>query len=271
MSAAILLDPIFRIPFLTGLCLAVALSLIGALLRMRNEWLAALGLSQIAAAGGMLAALLHWPVMLCAFGAAFLTLSVRWLSQVSNSHHALLILVGWSMTLLLGSFVDHGFHQAESLLRGQLYFAHTIHLVGAGLLMGVAVAGFRWLSPLLLTARFFPDFHRANRRPVWTYRSSFAVLTVSAAVLGTVTIGAFPAFAMLFVPPWIAFVLVDGWYRSVLLTVFIGVVAYLISFTVAMLVDFPFGPVLVAVLVAASALRFFSGARHRVPRMRKLD
>jgi zinc transport system permease protein len=64
---------------------------------------------------------------------------------------------------------------------------------------------------------------------------------------------------------------VDGWYRSVLLTVFIGVVAYLISFTVAMLVDFPFGPVLVAVLVAASALRFFSGARHRVPRMRKLD
>ena len=39
----ILLDPLFRIPFLVGLLVSIVLPLMGALLRLREEWLAALG------------------------------------------------------------------------------------------------------------------------------------------------------------------------------------------------------------------------------------
>ena len=35
-------DDIFLIPFLTGLCLALALPILGCFLRLRDEWLAAL-------------------------------------------------------------------------------------------------------------------------------------------------------------------------------------------------------------------------------------
>lgn len=260
----VLFDPIFRVPFLTGLCLAAALSLVGAFLRMRNEWLAALGLSQMAAAGGMASVFLGVPVLAGAFGAAALAMLVKAaLPRVGNSHYALMILLGWSGTLVLGSYMDHGRVIGETLLRGQLYFTHGGHLAGALGLLVVVVAAFRWLSPRLLTARFFPDYHGANRIPVWPYTMLFAVVTMTAAVLGTISIGAFPAFAMLFVPPWIGFVLVDGWVRSVAASVVIGAVAYVLAFVLAVLIDLPFGPVLTGLLVLAASLRFLTAIRRR--------
>ncbi len=264
MSDWLLFDPLFRLPFFVGLLLAAGLSLIGALLRMRNEWLAALGLSQIAAAGGMIAVLLHVPVLIGAFGAAGLAMLVRSaLPKVGNSHYAAMILLGWSAVLLLGSFMDHGRTIGESLLLGQLYFTYTPHLLGAAALLILAVALFPWLSPRLLVARFFPDYHAANRVRVWPYRVAFALLTLLAAVFGTISIGAFPAFAMLFVPPWVGFVLVDGWARSVVISVSIGVTTYLVAFILALFLDLPFGPVLVALLVLTGSLRFLTALRRR--------
>ena len=264
MNDVLLFHPMFRVPFATGLCLAAALCLVGAFLRMRNEWLAALGLAQIAAAGGMAAALLQVPVLVGAFGAAGLAMGLRAvLPRVGNSHHALFILVGWSATLLIGSYIDHGQRIGESMLRGQLYFTHRGHLIGAAALLLVVLVTFRWLSPRLLTARFFPDHHQANRIRVLPYRLLFAALTVSATVLGTISIGAFPAFALLFVPPWIGFVLVDGWVRSVLVSVGLGLGIYTAAFVTAMLVDLPFGPVLTGLLALAAALRFLTVLRGR--------
>ena len=43
MDLAALLDPIFRLPLAVGLVLAAVLPLLGALLMLRDEWLAALG------------------------------------------------------------------------------------------------------------------------------------------------------------------------------------------------------------------------------------
>lgn len=257
MSDWLLFDPLFRIPFWVGLCLAGALSLIGALLRMRNEWLAALALSQIAAAGGMLSVLLHWPVLVGACAAAALVMLVRALSSAfDNNHYALVILIGWSATLLLGTFIDHGQGIAESLLRGQLYFTHVGHLAGAAILFLGTAAAFPWLSPRLLTARFFPDYHRANRIVSWPFQGLFAVLVIGAAVLGTISLGAFPAFALLFVPSWVGFVWVDGWNRSIWVSVFVGVAVYAVAFVVALLTDMPFGPVLTALLALTCCLRF---------------
>ena len=264
MNDWLLFDPLFRVPFLVGLLLAAGLSLVGALLRMRNEWLAALGLSHITAAGGMLAAFLHLPVLVGAFGAAGAAILVRSaLPKVGNSHYAVMILLGWSATLLLGSFMDHGRTIGESLLLGQLYFAYAPHLFGAAALLLITMSVFPWLSPRLLTARFFPDYHAANRIRTWPYRVVFALLTLTAAVLGTISIGAFPAFAMLFVPPWVGFVLVDGWARSVSASVAVGVVAYVAAFVLAILIDLPFGPVLTALLLLTGSLRFLTALRRR--------
>ncbi len=264
MSEWLLFDPIFRVPFLVGLLLAMGLSLVGALLRMRNEWLAALGLSHIAAAGAMVGAVLHVPVLVGAFGAAGLAMMIRSaLPKVGNSHYAAMILLGWSATLILGSYMDHGRTIGESLLLGQLYFTHTPHLAGAAGLLLVALLTYRWLSPRLLTARFFPDYHKANRIPVWPYRILFALLTLAATVLGTISIGAFPAFAMLFVPSWVGFVLVDGWARSVVASVGIGVVVYVAAFVSAMVIDLPFGPVVTGLLALSGALRFITALRRR--------
>jgi len=260
----LLFDPMFRVPFFTGLALAVALSLIGALLRLRAEWLAALGLSQVAAAGAMLAVWLSGPALLGASLAAVGAMALRsMLQRVGNSHHALMILIGWSATLIIGAHMDHGQVVSETFLRGQLYFTRHEHLIGAVGLLVVALGLYPWLTPRLLVTRFFPDYHAANGIPVWPHRLSYALLVIGATVLGTISVGAFPAFALLFVPPWIGFVLVDGWTRSVLAAVGIGVTAYVASFVLAMVLDQPFGPVLTALLVGLAALRFVSTVRRR--------
>ena len=46
---------IFLIPFLTGLGFAILLPVLGSYLRLRDEWLAALAYSHVAAAGALLA------------------------------------------------------------------------------------------------------------------------------------------------------------------------------------------------------------------------
>ena len=51
MNLDLLVDPLFRVPFLTGLLLAGLLPLIGMYLRLRGEWLAALAFAQMASAG----------------------------------------------------------------------------------------------------------------------------------------------------------------------------------------------------------------------------
>ena len=52
---------LFLVPFLTGLCLAILLPLLGCYLRLRDEWLAALAYSHVAAAGALLALVTAMP------------------------------------------------------------------------------------------------------------------------------------------------------------------------------------------------------------------
>ena len=54
MNWEIFADPLFRLPFVAGLLIAAVLPVLGALLMLRDEWLAALGLAHLAAAGALL-------------------------------------------------------------------------------------------------------------------------------------------------------------------------------------------------------------------------
>jgi len=63
------------------------------------------------------------------------------------------------------------------------------------------------------------------------------------------------AFALVFVPPWVAFRFARGWRRTVAWSAAVGVAAYLVSFALAIALDQPYGPLLVATLLVLSVLR----------------
>ena len=265
MSDFILFDPMFRMPFLIGLLLAVGLSLIGAYLRMREEWLAALGLSHMAAAGGIAALPLGIPTLVGALVFASLAALLKGLlPRASNNHYGLMLLLGWGGALMLAANTHQGEVVGEALLRGQLYFTSQPHLIAAVLLLLALFASLSWLSPRLLIERFFPDYFSANRIPAWPHRLLFGAFVVVAAVLGTLAMGAMAAFAMFFVPGWVAFVLVRGWRRALLLTVAIAVIAYITAFVTSMLLDQPFGPSLALCLALTASLRLFANRAARL-------
>ena len=256
MSDLEMLDELFRIPFFTGLCLAVSSAVMGALLRLRDEWLAALGLPHLAAAGGVAGMPLGLPPTL---GATLVTAAATFLKAVlgrtDNGHFALMLLLGWGGALFLAANIHQGEVMSEGLLQGQLYFSTPAHFYGAlGLLIALGVS-LPWLQRQLLIARFFPDHHSANQRPAWPHELLFAALLVMTVVLATLAVGALPAFALFFVPPWVAFALSRGWKQGMALSILIGVTVYLLAFFAALLLDQPFGPSLTLLLALSAALR----------------
>ena len=68
------------------------------------------------------------------------------------------------------------------------------------------------------------------------------------------------AFALVLVPAWLAFRLARGWPATLALASSLGAAAYLLAFWAALTFDQPFGPILVAVLVATST---FGWRPHR--------
>jgi zinc/manganese transport system permease protein len=254
----------FRLPMATGLLLAVSLPLTGAGLRLREQWLSSLGVGQMAAAGGVAGALLHGPVILFALLGAIAGGIARALTgHARNEHYAVMLLAGWAGVMLLAAYGHHADLTATQLLNGQLYFTALPHLLGAlGLLVAV-LASARWLTRRLLLLRLFPDHYRANRQPAWPHELGFEALVVAGVVLGISTMGVMATFAMMFVPPWVAFRLARGWTRALVLSVALGIVAYLAGFTLALALDLPFGAALVAALMLSVPLRLI---RFRIGR-----
>ncbi len=269
MDGLILLDPMFRVPFANGLLLAIALSLLGAYLRMRDEWLAAFGMAQMAAAGGVFGLLAGIPVVLgatlAAGGAALVHGAMR---ASDNSRHAVTLLLGWSLALFLAAHTHQGSVVAESMLRGQLYFSAAGHLVAAVALLALVSVTLPWMSRRLMIARFFPDHFSANHIRIWPVQWLFGIQVVFAAVLGTLVMGAFPAFALFFVPAWVAFKVSRGWRTALLATITLAVLGYLGSFAIALLFDLPFGATLTLALVTLTIIRpahHFLAASNRAP------
>ena len=107
--------------------------------------------------------------------------------------------------------------------------------------------------PRLVRARLFPAFEAANELPAWRWHLTFDVLAALAIATGVAAVGLMGAFALAFVPPWVAFQTAESWRRCLALSLIIGAASYLLAFAAALLLDQPFGPVLVAMLVLVGA------------------
>jgi zinc transport system permease protein len=257
-----LFDRMFLLPFLNGLLLAALLPLLGAWIRLREEWLAALGLAQVAAAGVVLGAIFVEPVGLVALGAAALAAAAKALlgRAAGNDAYALMILLGWAVGLVGASFAAHGDELGRALIQGQIYFTGPGHLQGIGALVLVSLALLPWLSPRLLLGRFFPDHFRANGIANPHHDLVFDVLVAVTLALSATAIGVMAAFALVFVPPWVAFRFAHGWRRTLGWSVGLGVLAYLVAFVAAVRLDQPFGPVLVLALLLLAPVRALARA-----------
>lgn len=243
---------LFLVPFLTGLLLAIVLPLLGCYLRLRAEWLAALAYAHVAAGGALAALVAGLPpaaggLLAAALAGAGKRFAAARLS--GGASYALLMLGGWSVAVLLAANQPLAERLAQALFDGQLYFAdgRQLALVAGGTLLALALL--RTLSGRLLLARLYPDLFRLRNLPLWPVQLGFDLLAAVVLALATMSLGVMAAFALLFVPPWLAFRRGRSWRHGLLWSVLGGVLVYSGAFALALLVDQPFGPVLALLLV----------------------
>ncbi|HEX6591340.1 MAG TPA: metal ABC transporter permease [Moraxellaceae bacterium] len=259
---SLLFDPLFRIPLFVGLLAAFILPLLGCYLRLRDEWLAALGLAHVAAACHLLGMSLHLPLLLSGGAGAVIAVALKqWLKREGNGGYALMMLGGWAALYLIAANTTLGESLSHALSDGQLYFANAEQLLALAVGTGLALALLPWWNRRLLRARFFPAHEAANQLPAWRWHLSFDLAVALLLALATGAIGLMGAFALVFLPPWLAFRLAPDWKSGLLLSALIGVAGYAAAFVLALKFDQPFGPVLVAVLLVL-ALAGFLKPRH---------
>ncbi|MFN3594602.1 MAG: metal ABC transporter permease, partial [Thiobacillaceae bacterium] len=225
--------------------------LLGNLLRLREEWLATLGLTHLAAAAALAGMGLGLPAVLGApAGAALGALGKHASRQGSNSVYALMILAGWALSLLIAANSPLGHALAQAMVDGQLYFATAREAWLAGTLALLTLGLLPWLTPRLLRARLLPTHERANRLPAWRWHLGFDLTVAVAVAVATATLGLMATFALVMVPAWIAFRRAGSWRWAWFLSAGIGISGYGIAFALALALDQPFGPVLVLLLVS---------------------
>ncbi len=252
---------LFLMPFLTGLVLASVLPVVGAYVLLRDEWIAALALAQVSAAGALAAAALG---VTAALGAVAATVGVALgkglLGRTGNAGYGAVLLLAWAAAILLLANLPLAEHLGRALFDGQLYFTGNLHLAGA-VALGVALAvAMPRLSPRLLRDRLFPGYLEANGEPVRRVRVAFDVLVAVAVALATASIGVMAAFALIFVAPLAAYRVARGWRPALLAAAALGLGGYLVAFALALAADQPFGPVAVLVLLALAAVSMAGSA-----------
>lgn len=248
---------LFLVPFLTGLCLAIVLPLLGCYLRLRDEWLAALAYSHVAAAGALLALVTTLPPAVGGVAAAGLVgAGKRFFANklAGGASYALLLLGGWAVAVLLAANHPMAERLGHALFDGQLYFS------GSEQLWLVAVCGLialliLWvLSKHLLLAHVYPDFFRIRGLRAWPTQGGFDLLAALLLALATMSMGVMGAFALVFIPPWLAFRRARNWRAGLRLALLIGLLGYVAAFLLALGLDQPFGPVLALVLIVAGLI-----------------
>lgn len=243
---------IFLIPFLTGLGFAILLPVLGCYLRLRDEWLAALAYSHVAAAGALLALVTGFAPVLGGLAAAGLAgagrrLFARRLS--GGAGDALLLLGGWAGAVLITANEPMAERLGHALFDGQLYFAGSEQLWLVAIGGVVALLALRVLSPQLLLARVYPDIFRLRGLSAWPIQIGFDLMAALCLALATMSLGVMGAFALVFIPPWLAFRRAANWRAGLVWALGLGVAAYLVAFALALGLDQPFGPVLAILLV----------------------
>jgi len=255
VSEGLLFDFLFLKPFLTGLAYAVLLPVLGCYLRLRDEWLAALAFTQVAAAGALAAlAFAAPPVIGGLAAAAFAALLKHRSSHVGNAVYALLYLAGWGVAILLVANLPLAERLARALFDGQLYFSGQIHLLAAWLVLPLALAWLVCLSRVLLVSRYLPGHLLATGRHEGRFHLGFDLLVAGALALATMSIGVAAAFALIFVPAWIVCESANGWRRALVFSALTGAAGYAAAFVLALALDQPFGPILAIIFALAAVM-----------------
>ena len=116
------------------------------------------------------------------------------------------------------------------------------------------VACIPWWSQRLLRARFFSGYEQANQLPAWRWHGSFDLLSALLLAFSTASLGLMASFALVVLPAWAVFGWSKSWKQSLIASVVIGVMSYLIAFVVALSEDQPFAPVQVTILLMLAVL-----------------
>ncbi|WP_018873607.1 metal ABC transporter permease [Thioalkalivibrio sp. ALJ16] len=249
------------IPFGAGLLVTMVMALAGAGLFLRGSVWQALALGQWAAAGGVLASVLHWPVLPVALllGGAVMALLQR--SRDRERLPLAVFLAGLAAITLLAANFSRASLAAAAWAEGQLYFAGPAELWAA--------AGFGLISLLLASrllrvwrhAQLAPDV-AATPGPSVRIRLTEVAWLVAAIVLGSMVLGLPAALATLLLPAWGAAHLARSLRGHLLWSQGLAVAGFLIAWGISLPLDQPFAPVLVLVAIALAGLARLS-TRYR--------
>jgi zinc/manganese transport system permease protein len=230
--------------------MSAILPLLGNLLRLRDEWLAALGLAYLAGASSLIGLAFGIPAVLGApLGAVAGAVAKAFGHFRGNTVYAMMVIIGWATTMLVASNSAVGSVMGHALIEGQLYFAGILHLGAALVVAALTLLMLPLLMPALVRGRLMPGHEISNRQRAWRWNFGFDLLAALGMAVGAGTLGLMGAFALAFVPPWAAFRIARNWRHCLWISVAIGVLTYIAAFIIALSFDQPFGPALVAVLV----------------------
>ena len=96
-----------------------------------------------------------------------------------------------------------------------------------------------WLSRPLLLGRLFPEFYRARGLDARPRLMLFDLIAGLSVALATVSLGVMAAFALVFVPPLVAYRFARSWRAGMALSAVIGMGGYSVSFAVSLGLDQP--------------------------------
>ena len=244
---AMLLDSLFYNAWLSGLCLSIFLPLLGLYLRLREEWLAALGLAQMSAASGLIGYGLGLPILTGGSVGAVLMAVIKQWTHGNNTAYALMLIAGWSLTFLVAANTTLGESLGHALMNGQLYFVTLTHSLAAMALLLVGGGFLIMARQRLLRAQLFPHYQQLNDPQAKRWHLSFDVLVAITMAAATSSVGLMTAFAMVFVPAWLAFRIAGSWRWAMGLAMAFGALGFIVGFSLAVLLDQPYGPCQVAV------------------------
>ena len=250
----LLFDPLFHKAWLTGFCLSLFLPLLGLYLRLRDEWLAALGLAQMSAASGLLGMGLGLPLLVGGPVGGMLMAAIKYLTRASNTAYAFMLIAGWSLTFLVAANTTLGESLGHALVEGQLYFVELSHVVVTTALLLLGSGLLHLIHGPLLRAALFPDYEKLNLPKAYRWHLGFDLLVAVSMAVATACIGLMTAFAMIFIPAWLAFRISANWHQAAVIAVGFNGITFVAGFALAILLNQPYGPCQVAVTLLAAAL-----------------
>ncbi|MCL2591199.1 MAG: metal ABC transporter permease [Betaproteobacteria bacterium] len=269
MTEWLLQFELFWRPALTGALLAVLLPLLGLTLRLRHEYWAALAYGQLGAAGALGALALGVPPLLGGLTVSLAAAGAKHPLEkrlLTTGLFPLLFVLGWSVCQLLTANLPSVERPGAALFEGQLYFSGVEMLFGT--VLALIIGGvFLWCKGNdLLLAYLYPAHFQAQGHPAWVVRTGFDLLVAAVLALAVMSLGVMGAFALIFIPPWLACAFSPRWRVALVAASILSFLAYTLAFALALIHDQPFGSMLALVLcVSALCLPVAAVARREVP------